>query len=281
MRRLVLLLVFLGACQVAPPTQQTVTRGDVSRFPTDFALGARSATMPTVSGDEITFTVHQGDCSAIADRRGASDCADRNTRSVISAGADWRLGHQYLYGFDFWIDPGLTHPGFRTPRATRTGGQSSRLSIARWEGDRYPNNQLFDVKVDATRGVTFLDRTCVPPTDFGNWHRLDIRMRWASDDTGFIEVRCDRRPVYSGRPIFAASGIATNQALDCIPENHCDPTVMKNPTRFNMQLGVIFDAEVVNGRKVFPRIPPDGLTFKVRRPIARRLYVIFDRVEAL
>ena len=283
MRRLVLLLL-LGACQAGTPTAlpgPEATRADTGPLPPGFVVGDRSAVAPTIEGDEIIFTVNQGDCSPWSDQRGASDCATRTTRSVISTGKDLSLGQQYLFGFDFWIDPGLTHPGYRNPKARLTNGFTSRLSIARWEGDRYPNNQLFDVKVDTTRGVTFLGRTCIPPSEFGKWHRLDTRVRWANDETGFLEVRCDSRPVYTGRPIYAASNVSTNQAPHCFAENHCDPGVFKDPGRFNLQLGIIFDQEVVNGRAVFPRIPTAGLTVRMRRPIARRLYVVFGRVEAL
>lgn len=280
MKRLLLAAVLLAACQTAASTGPEAARAAPGWLPVKFAVGERSTPPPTFADPEIVFKVNRGDCSPRTDRRGASDCATKTNRSVITTGDSWRIGHQYLFGFDFWIDPGLTHRGYRNARAVKTNGFSSRLSIARWEGDRYPNNQLFDVKVDATRGVTFMGRTCIPPSEFGRWHRMDIRMRWADDETGFLEVRCDRRPVFSGQPIYAVSNVATNRALDCYRENHCVPGFDKDPQRFNMQLGILFDQEVVNGRAVFPRIPPEGLTVKIRRPIARRLYVIFSRVEA-
>jgi hypothetical protein len=282
--RCLLLVLLLAACQPLTPQQPTLpeaTRDNPEWLPTKYFISDRSATAPIFSDPEVTFNVHHGECSTKTDRRGRSDCATKTTRSAITAGDTFRIGHQYLFGFDFWIDPELTHAGYSSASATRTNGFSSRLSIARWEGDQYPDNQLFDLKVDTTRGVTFMGRACVKPSGFGQWHRFDMRMRWADDDTGFIEVRCNARPVYSGRPIYAASNIPTNQALDCTRDNHCQPGVAKNPQRFRMELGIIFDPELVNGQVVFPRIPAEGLTVKMRRPIARRLYVIFNRYDTL
>ncbi len=286
-KRALLAILLAAGCQAPAPTgpaAPAATRGVPDWMPPNFVIDRRSATAPVFQEPEVVFTVRQGDCSSATDHRGTSDCATRTTRSVISTGkvweqgVDWQLGHQYLYSFEFWVDPNLGYRGYRTRDAALTKGSSSRLSIARWEGAERPNNQLFDLKVDATRGVTFLGRTCVPPSEFGRWHRFNMRIRWANDDTGFLEVRCDGS-LHTGPPIYARSGFPTNQALHCFRGNNCDPGVVRDPRRFNMQLGIVFDGDIVNGRRVFPRIGPEGLTVKMRRIIVRRLYVIFGRVE--
>lgn len=283
MKRVLAVFFLFAACQVAPTSTRInleATEGIPGWVAPKFMVGERSATSPVFEDREIVFTVNQGDCSSRADRRGPSDCQTKTTRSVISTGKDFRLGHQYLYSFEFWIDPSLAYPGYRTPDATLTKGVSSRLSIAVWQGSQVPKNQLFDLKVDATRGVTFLGRTCVPPSEFGRWHRFNMRIRWANNDTGFLEVRCDIS-LHKGKPIFAQSEFSTNQALHCFPGNNCEPGVRKDPRRFEMQLGILFDNEVKGGRAVFPRISPGGLTVKMRRVIERRLYIIFGRVNSI
>ena len=139
------------------------------------------------------------------------------------------------------------------------------LHRARWSGNRLPDNQLFDLKVDATRGVTFLGRTCVPPERFGQWHRFDMRVRWSRGNTGFLEVRCNG-DLYSGTPIYARSNFATNRALHCIRANNCRPGVRKDPNGFEMQLGIIHEGASGIGR--------DGVTVRMRRVVERQLLVV-------
>jgi hypothetical protein len=248
----------LAACQI--DTNNGGNSGPTRGLPAGFGVGSNSATQPVVQGSEIIFKVNQGDCSSrnYGDGRGENDCANMNTKSEIATGGRWRLGETYKYEFDFWIDPTLTHRGHETSNAIYTNNFNSRLEIARWQGEGYVKNHLYDVEADTTRGVTFLGRTCVPPSQFGSWHRFEMRIRWANDETGYIEVKCD------GRTVYADTKVATNQAPHCFLENHCEPGVFKDPDRFNMQLGILFDKEVVNGQPMFPRIPPNGLTIKMR-----------------
>ena len=281
MRHFLFAFLLVAACNsegTPEPPVRDARQGIPEWVAPEFVIGQRSATIPEFAEPEIIFKLHQGDCSSLVDQTGPSDCATRTSRSVLTAGKEWRLGHQNLFGFEFWIDPELTYQGYRNADAELTNEFSSRLSIARWQGSRFPQNQLFDLKVDATRGVTFLGRTCVPPSEFGSWHRFWMRIRWSNDGTGFLEVRCDGS-LHTGLPIYAASNISTNQALHCFRENNCEPDVYKDPQRFNMQLGIMFDPATVNGQRVFSRIQPGGLTVKMRRLVVRRLYVIFGRVE--
>jgi len=276
-RRLALVFLFLIGCDSAlspgeaPPE---ATRGLPEWFAPNFIIEPRSATKPVINGREIVFRVNRGDCSTVTDARGPSDCARRTTRSAVTTGSTWNLGEQYLLSFEFWIDPKLRHRAYSNPRAVQTNRRSSRLSIARWYGDRRPDNQLFDLKVDATRGVTFLGRTCIPPSQFGKWHRFDMRVRWSKGNAGFLEVRCHGN-LYTGAPIYMRTNFPTNQPLHCFRENNCRPNVPTSPSSFEMQLGIIFDAEVANGRRVFPRIGRDGLTIRMRRVVERELFVIF------
>ena len=265
---LALAAFLLAACmgdpsaEVRPPESRDLP----DWFAPYFVVDPRSAAAPEIDGREIVFRIARGDCSWVADARGPSDCARNTARSVVTTGRAWQLGEQYLISFEFWIDPALKTRSYFNPRAALTDRRSSRLSIARWSGTEHPDNQLFDLKVDATRGVTFLGRTCVPPERFGRWHRFDMRVRWAQDTTGFLEVRC-HGDLFSGAPIYARGNFATNQPLHCIPANNCRPGDAKNPSGFEMQLGIIHERASSIGR--------NGVTVRMRRVVERQLFVIF------
>lgn len=275
---LVLSVAVLAACGPVPlaTTQSEASLAVPDWLPPRYYVPWNSARPPLLHEPEIKFAVRQGDCSSTNDGGAHSDCAMGITRSVIAT-EGMELGHQNHLGFEFWIDPALSYRGHRTGPGD---GFTSRLSIARWEGIGPPDRLLFDLKVDATRGVTFLGKTCIPPTGFGSWHRFDMRIRWADDRTGFIEVRCDSRPIQAGVPIFAVSNISTNQMLQCLEGNDCAANARNGPARFRMELGIHFKGESVAGRRLLPRIPGETLTVKMRRLVWRRLYVIFGRVEA-
>ena len=285
MKRVLLACLLVAACQSSNTDerqqQSEATRAVPAWVAPNFVVPPRSATIPAFVEPEVIYFLPPRTCSPASDSYGPSDCATGAARSVISTGKvweegdTWKLGQRFLYSFEFWIDPKLAYPGYRNPNANRTGGVSSRLSIARWEGADTPLNQLFDLKVDATRGVTFLGRTCVPPSEFGKWHRFNLRIKWTDDQTGFIEARCDGS-LHTGLPIFAQSNIATNRALQCLRESNCDPSANHRPDRFNMELGIIVDG---GGQSQI--VPNGGLTVKMRRVIVRRLYVIMGRVEDL
>jgi len=280
MRVFILFFLFLAACDsnFSPgDIEPEATRGIPAWVAPNFYIPANSARRPlfTRKSKEVIFRVQQGDCStAIKEGASRSDCTTKTTRSVIKTGESWTTPQRYILSFEFWVDPTLAYRGYANPRASKTDGYSSQLAIARWQGEDQPNNQLFDLKLDAKRGVTFMGKTCVPPSGFGSWHRFYMRIRWADDDTGFIEVRCDQS-LYSGVPVFAKSNFPTTQALDCFRENNCDPKRRINPKNFSMQLGILFDGSA--GR--MPRIGAQGLTVKMRRIVERRLAVIFGRVE--
>ena len=92
-----------------------------------------------------------------------------------------------------------------------------------------------------------------------------MRVKWAADRTGWIEVRCD------GQVVYAAKGLATNQAPHCHVANHCEPGVRKNPRRINNQFGLMFDSEWIGGQRRFARIPEGGLTIAFRNMQVARL----------
>ena len=283
MKRLLVALLLLAGCDGThspgeiPPE---ATRGIPTWVAPNFVISPRSATEPRFSKPEIQFRLQRGNCSNWSDGRAPSDCATRTSRSVIASQSDyWQLGGRYLLSFEYWVDPAVATRPYRARGATQTDGITSRMSIFRVTGEGNPNHQLFDLKVDAVRGVTFLGETCIPPSEFGKWHRFDLRMRWAADDTGFLEIRCHGN-LYRGAPIFARSDFPTTRALHCFPANNCVPGDRRTPRQPQIELGIIYDGLGPGGRGFAP-IPASGVTVRFRRLVERRLWVIFNRVEEL
>ena len=293
MRYAVFFAFLLAACQTSAPNglmesgtasvRQTPGAADAKNVvaslpdwvPPHFSINPRSVSAPESRGGEIVFSIQQGQCTRHSDQTGSSDCATRTTRSTIQTGkvweqqVEWQLGQRFLYSFEFRIDPSLRYQG-------RARGEDSQLVLARWESAE-GGQPLFDLKLDARHGVTFMGRTCITPEQFGDWHRFNLRLRWADDDTGFIEARCDGS-LHVGDPIFAASGLPTNRPLACVLKDNCPANTLR-PSRFNMQLGLIADPNQPPRRGRFVPITENGAKVQMRRILVRRLYVIFGRKD--
>ena len=222
--------------------------------------GSNSAAKPQMVGKgTVRFTLLPGQCQArtYGDGRGESDCLNKNSKSYLSAG-DVPAGTSMKYAFDVRVIAGLTHRAFHNPRAVPfTGGPDSRLSVALWQGNMIKNH-IYLLDLDATRGLTFLGKTCAGPRNLANWTRFEMLVRWSDRNDGLIQVSCN------GRVIHAARDIATDRQLHCHISNHCEPGVIKHPKRINAGFGLFFDAEFINGRKLFPRIPASGLTIEMK-----------------
>ena len=258
-------VAFLTGCQAT----DAPTRNAGGVMPNGYSVSRFSAQPPEIANGEIAFTLFPGDCSSrnYGDGRGENDCRNMNSKSQIG-GCCGEMGQTMVYAFDVWIDPKLRHRGHHQPEAASMTGQgvnNSRVEIARWQGSNLIKNHIYDVEVDRTRGITFLGRRCAGPERFGSWVRFEMRVKWANDENGWIEVNCD------GAPVYRAQGLATNQAPHCHVANHCEPGVYKNPRRINNQFGLMYDAEWIDGRRTMPRIHPDGLTFRFRDFDIRRI----------
>ncbi|WP_298559275.1 hypothetical protein [uncultured Aliiroseovarius sp.] len=296
MRHYLFLAVLLAACQANAPyelsdsgtasIEQTPDAAGVKNaaanatnlpdwVPPHFRINPRSVFAPESRDGVIAFSIRQGQCTRHSDRTGPGDCARRTTRSTIQTGkvweqqVEWQLGQQFLYSFEFRIDPSLRYRG-------RVRGEDSQLVLARWENAE-GGQPLFDLKLDARHGVTFMGRTCITPEQFGDWHRFNLRLRWADDDTGFIEARCDGS-LHVGDPIFAASGLPTDRPLACSFNRNC-PADKPRATRFNLQLGLIADPNLPPRRSGFVPLTQSGVQVQMRRILVRRLYVIFGRKD--
>jgi hypothetical protein len=170
------------------------------------AIDQSSDQSPIVADPIITFHLAPGD-----------------SRSTLRTGKEWRVGRKYLFGFDVRLE------------RKSLGNERVALSHLFRKGD--PATEIVSVLLDADRGVTVMGRTCVAPTDLGNWHRVEMRIHLSNKDTGFLEVFCDRKP------IWARINIRTTFPPVCRLSEGCDTDVPK-PVRYEWQLGLLSNGGV-------------------------------------
>lgn len=241
-------------------------------IPRGMSEGSNSKPSPVAEAGALAFTIHRGVCTSrsYGDGRGESNCSNQNVQSYVGTGRKLqaRRGQAWVYAFDFWVDPRTNHRGHHQPEAARFTGKgvnNSRLEIARWQGEGFIKNHIYDIEVDTTRGVTFLGKRCAPPSSFGRWVRFEMRIRWTDDATGAIQVKCDDRVIH------AARDVATDQAPHCHVANHCEPGKVKHPRRFYFQFGAFHDPIWPGGKRQWAPIPDGGLTFRYRNIEVRPL----------
>jgi hypothetical protein len=144
---------------------------------------------------------------------------DRGDRkSALTAAQDWRVGQTYLFGFDVRLD------------RNSLGRETVELSRLLRKGT--PATEIVSVQLDARRGVTVMGRACIAPSDLGDWHRVEMRIKLSNQDTGYLEVFCDRKP------IWAKTEIRTTFSPDCRIREGCNAAIPK-PVRYNWQIGLM------------------------------------------
>ncbi|MDQ2091834.1 hypothetical protein [Marimonas arenosa] len=178
------------------------------------------------------------------------------SRSALRTDKDFGLGQTYLIGFDLRVDRRqLTNRPVTLSRVLRTTGTEA--------ADGSPATQIISVELDARRGATVLGRSCIPPAQLGRWHSIEIRIAMADNDTGYIEVFCDRRP------IWAQENFRTTLPPICRLREGCTRGVPR-PVKFEWQLGLMADGRLARGLEV-----------QMRRIFYHRLFVIPNRVHTL
>ncbi|BAV47465.1 hypothetical protein MesoLj113a_18590 [Mesorhizobium sp. 113-1-2] len=265
MKRCILLFVTLVAALFSSSAL-------ADKFPVGFKNnGLNGPLRPVTKGGVTTFQIFDRKCSSVdyGDGRGENDCHNGNVRATL-IGPDGKIGESMDYRFDLWVDPSFNYPGFFNGHAMGflPGGLDSRLRIASWEGP-FIHNFLYMLKVDATKGVTFLGNECQSPARFGSWVAFSMKVRWAADRTGWIRVTCDDKLIYS------ADNVPTNQAPHCYITNQCEPGVAKNPKWFTFCVGPVMagfgpEWEKYGLTSQFTAIQPEGITIKMRNLSAKK-----------
>lgn len=165
------------------------------------AIDARSDHPPDLIDQTVVFKLMEGD-----------------KRSILRTGDDWRIGQTYLFGFDVRVDPKtLGREEFTVSRLTRTVSPQSEIAV---------------VELNAQNGVTVFGRSCVPANALQSWHRVEMRIKLSNGDTGYLEVFCDRQPVW------AQSAFRTTLPPVCRLRDGC-ATLVAKPARFDWQVGLM------------------------------------------
>jgi len=228
---------------------------------------------PITKNGVTTFQIFDKQCSNVdyGDGRGENDCQNGAVRSALSKNSDAKLGSIVNYRFDIWIDKSFSYPGYYNDHATGylSGAWDSRLRIASWEG-HYIHNFLYMLKADARNGITFLGKQCQKPEKFGEWVTFSMKVRWSSDKSGWMEVKCDDITIY------ISEGVATNQNPHCYITNQCEIGVMKNPKNIHFILGPVMAGFGYEWKKFgyasqFTDIQKEGITVKVRNVSVRNV----------
>ena len=196
------------------------------------AVDPRSDRAPVLAGDTVRFHLRRGE-----------------RRTALRAGREWGVRQTYLLGFDLRIEPqSLPRRPVDLTRLVRTGGDEA---------------EIVAVALDRRNGVSVLGRRCIAPEALGAWHRVEIRIEFSDRDTGFLEVFCDRRP------IWAQSHMRTTLPPVCRRAEGCNAPV-PGPVGYEWQVGVIAPGRVAR-----------DLAVEMRRIFYHRLFVIPHRVGAL
>lgn len=169
--------------------------------------------------------------------------------SALRAGEDWRLGQSFLFGFDVRLDEPIPN------QATVTLSRLTRITA--------PSQEIVSIKLDRQLGVTVFGRSCIAPEDLTEWHRVELRVRLKDDDKGFLEIFCDRKPVW------AQNGLRTTMAPICRLADGCDDTI-STPVRFTWNVGLMSDAAV-----------PEATAVEMRRLHQRVIFYIPNRIGTL
>jgi hypothetical protein len=168
-----------------------------------------SRQMPVIEGEAVTFRLAPG-----------------SRRSALKTGEDWRTGQTRLFGFDIKVDPAVLG--------------RNKLEVSRLLRATDPVGEIVSVQLDAKNGLTVFGRTCVPPENLSQWHRVEMRIRLRDDDYGYLEVFCDRKPVW------ARTGMRTTVPPICKLSEGCNE-VVSSPVRYEWQMG-LFSEGVISGR---------------------------------
>lgn len=183
---------------------------------------ARSDMPPVIAGERVVFRLGRG-----------------QRRSVLLSGRGWRIRQSWLIGFDMRMArEDLPQRPVAVTRVAQSGVREVGLAL---------------VTADARHGVRAMGRACIAPEEVEAWHAVELRFTLAADRTGFLEVFCDRRPVW------ARSGVRMVRH-----------TADGAEARFSWELGLIAARGVAR-----------DVTVEMRRVFQHRLFVIPNRVGRL
>jgi hypothetical protein len=221
---------------------------------------------PHTEGGVTLFNILNEECSSVdyGDGRGENDCLNGNVRSNIGYERETHVGDALEYRFDIRVPTNLNYAGYHSEMAAGflPDAWDTYLSVASWEGNLL-HNFIYQLKLDTTKGLAFLGRTCQPADRFGEWVKFSMKVRWANDEKGWIKVACDDMVIY------AAEGTATTENPHCYIRNQCEPGLEKEPNRIVYLLGPQMrghghDWKQIGEASPFVKFQSDGIAIEMR-----------------
>ncbi len=194
------------------------------------------STKPMTSNGITTFEIVARECSNVGYNNGSgeSDCPNGNVRSVITGHFTEGLGQRVEYKFDIRAQDPISYKVWNNSHAAGNlpSSQDSRLHIAQWQGPA-KKSFVYMLKLDGTRGVTFLGQPCFSIEDLKDWNTFSLKTRWANDNKGWVVVKCNDNIVY------LKEGAPTNRPDFCFITNECEPGRTMNPKKIQFALGPV------------------------------------------
>lgn len=272
MCRLGISIVLLAAFFVsAPVLAESHPRGFVEN-------DLNGSVAPITTDGVTTFTVREGECSETGYNNGTgeNDCINGSVKSQLVAKDRAKLGQTVEYSFDVLVPTDFAYPGEYIAQSVpfRAEGWDSKLRLAGWEGPT-PKSFVYLLKLDAKNGITFLGHRCQAPSDFGQWTRFSMKIRWANDEKGWVKVTCDDRLVYLDE------GTSSTAQTQCYQANECAPGVVHDSQSFIHTVGLAVNGAGFEWKKMgldspFTDLPDSGITVQMRNIAIREGGELYD-----
>lgn len=221
---------------------------------------------PVIKGDEVHVEIHDQECSKkdYGDGRDEDDCRNGNVTSYLIKAYHAKPGDTFDYHMEVKIGGGIAYPGY-----VQNGEWDSRLRMFAFLRDA-PKNHIYEMKLDSKRGATFMGSVCFSADQFGKWNTLDLRVHWAKDATGSVQLTCN------GKLVYSAENVVTTLSPQCIVTNHCILEEQERNQKIHFSFGLRMDGFgrewKMHGKKSqFTEIQPEGISATYRNVSARRV----------
>ena len=110
--------------------------------------------------------------------------------------------------------------------------------------------------------MTFRGQTCIPASDLNDWNRVEFRIKLTDRDVGYLEVFCNREP------LWGVAETRTTFAIPCRRREGCTQELPPGRPKFHWHLGLIGANPVAQ-----------GVTLEMRRLHQRELLYVPNRIE--
>lgn len=221
---------------------------------------------PKIEGKVIRFSIHDRECSQhdYGDGRDEDDCRNGNVTSYMIKAFHAKPKDTFLYHLEVNVDPNIKYMGFANANPKRPAHtfHDSRLRLFAFLRD-IPKNHIYELKLDALSGATFMGSFCFVPKDFGRWNSIDMLIHWTADSTGSIEVKCN------GKTIYKEINVVTTLSPQCYVTNHCILEEQNLKGKIHFSFGLRMDGfgrewQKYGKNSQFTDIQSDGITVSYR-----------------